>query len=173
MSSFPNLEGERTGCVARVSADGKRHVDGERCGERHSARRLPGQETWRPQAKMLRRCPIASLAIRGLTTRRLSRGRSALGNIERDRSEYGQIPVEAALGRVSGTGGKGNEETGTENYGGPIVTAGGLLIIAATDFDRKIRAFNSRTGELLWEACFPSPEWPRRPLTWSMASSTS
>jgi quinoprotein glucose dehydrogenase len=35
------------------------------------------------------------------------------------------------------------------------VTAGGLLIIEATDFDRKIRAFNSRTGELLWEAKLP------------------
>ena len=50
---------------------------------------------------------------------------------------------------------KGLKNTGTENYGGPIVTAGGLLIIAATDFDRKIRAFNSRTGELLWEALLP------------------
>lgn len=50
---------------------------------------------------------------------------------------------------------KGLKNTGTENYGGPIVTAGGLLIIAATDFDRKIRAFNSRTGELLWEAKLP------------------
>lgn len=50
---------------------------------------------------------------------------------------------------------KGLKNTGTENYGGPIVTAGGLLIIAATDFDRKIRAFNNRTGELLWEAKLP------------------
>jgi quinoprotein glucose dehydrogenase len=47
------------------------------------------------------------------------------------------------------------KDTGTENYGGPIVTAGGLVIIAATDFDRKIRAFNSRTGELLWEGSLP------------------
>jgi len=30
-----------------------------------------------------------------------------------------------------------------------------LVIIAATDFDRKIRAFNSRTGELLWESILP------------------
>ncbi len=50
---------------------------------------------------------------------------------------------------------KGLKNTGTENYGGPIVTAGGLVIIAATDFDRKIRAFNSQTGELLWEATLP------------------
>ncbi len=45
--------------------------------------------------------------------------------------------------------------TGTENYGGPVVTAGGLLFIAATS-DAKIRAFNKRTGQLLWEADLPA-----------------
>jgi len=45
--------------------------------------------------------------------------------------------------------------TGTENYGGPVVTAGGLLFIAATS-DAKIRAFNKRTGGLLWEADLPA-----------------
>jgi len=50
---------------------------------------------------------------------------------------------------------KGMKDTGTENHGGPIVTAGGLLVIGATDFDRKIRAFNSTTGALLWEASLP------------------
>jgi quinoprotein glucose dehydrogenase len=45
--------------------------------------------------------------------------------------------------------------TGTENYGGPVVTAGGLVFIAATS-DAKIRAFNKRTGRLLWEADLPA-----------------
>lgn len=45
--------------------------------------------------------------------------------------------------------------SGTENYGGPAVTAGGLLFIAATS-DAKIRAFNKRTGKLLWEADLPA-----------------
>jgi quinoprotein glucose dehydrogenase len=45
---------------------------------------------------------------------------------------------------------------GTENYGGPVVTAGGLIFIAATS-DSKIRAFNKRTGQLLWEADLPAP----------------
>lgn len=45
--------------------------------------------------------------------------------------------------------------TGTENYGGPIVTAGGLVFIAATK-DEKIRAFHARTGEQLWEAPLPA-----------------
>ncbi len=59
------------------------------------------------------------------------------------------------LGEYPELAAKGVKNTGTENYGGPIVTAGGLVIIAATDFDRKIRAFNSRTGELLWEETLP------------------
>ena len=46
---------------------------------------------------------------------------------------------------------KGMKNTGTENYGGPIVTAGGLVVIGATNFDRKIRAFDSSSGKLLWE----------------------
>jgi quinoprotein glucose dehydrogenase len=47
------------------------------------------------------------------------------------------------------------KNTGTENYGGPIVTAGGLVFIAATNFDRKFRAFDKATGKLLWEATLP------------------
>lgn len=46
---------------------------------------------------------------------------------------------------------KGIKDTGTENYGGPIVTAGGLVIIGATNFDHKLRAFDSQTGKLLWQ----------------------
>lgn len=46
--------------------------------------------------------------------------------------------------------------TGTENYGGPVVTAGGILFIAATR-DGKFRAFNKRTGKLLWETNLPAP----------------
>ncbi|HSJ66499.1 MAG TPA: PQQ-binding-like beta-propeller repeat protein [Anditalea sp.] len=45
--------------------------------------------------------------------------------------------------------------TGTENYGGPVVTKGGLIFIAATK-DSKFRAFNKHSGELLWEADLPA-----------------
>lgn len=50
---------------------------------------------------------------------------------------------------------KGLRSTGTENYGGPIVTAGGLLFIGATNFDKRFRAFDKATGELLWEFTLP------------------
>jgi quinoprotein glucose dehydrogenase len=45
--------------------------------------------------------------------------------------------------------------TGTESYGGPVVTAGGLLFIAATK-DNRIRAFNKRTGQMLWQSELPA-----------------
>ena len=50
----------------------------------------------------------------------------------------------------------GLKNTGTENYGGPIVTRGGLVFIAATNFDNKIRAFDKDKGRLLWEATLPA-----------------
>ncbi len=49
----------------------------------------------------------------------------------------------------------GGAPTGTEQYGGPIVTAGGLVFIAATE-DAKFRAFDKATGRLLWEARLPA-----------------
>ena len=59
------------------------------------------------------------------------------------------------LGEYPKLAAKGMRNTGTENYGGPIVTAGGLLFIGATSFDNKFRAFDKRTGKLLWEATLP------------------
>lgn len=50
---------------------------------------------------------------------------------------------------------QGMKNTGSQNYGGPIVTAGGLLFIGATNYDKKFRAFDKSTGELLWETTLP------------------
>ena len=50
---------------------------------------------------------------------------------------------------------KGQTDTGSENYGGPLVTKSGLLIIGATLRDKKIRAFHTETGALLWEHALP------------------
>lgn len=59
------------------------------------------------------------------------------------------------LGEYPELAAKGLKNTGTENYGGPIVTAGGLLFIGASDFDKKFRAFDKASGELLWETMLP------------------
>ena len=49
----------------------------------------------------------------------------------------------------------GLKNTGSENYGGPILTASGVLFIGATIFDHKLRAFDSNNGALLWETVMP------------------
>ena len=46
--------------------------------------------------------------------------------------------------------------TGSENYGGAVVTRGGLLFIAATVYDNQFRAFDKTTGKLLWQATLPA-----------------
>ena len=60
---------------------------------------------------------------------------------------FGQVPELAAPGKP---------DTGSENYGGSVVTAGGLLFIGATTHDRKFRAFDKATGKLLWETELPA-----------------
>ena len=50
---------------------------------------------------------------------------------------------------------KGIKNTGVENYGGPVITASGLLFIAATK-DGMFRAFDKKTGKLLWETKLPA-----------------
>jgi quinoprotein glucose dehydrogenase len=75
-----------------------------------------------------------------------------LSAIDLNTGEYAwQIP----LGEYPELAAQGLSHTGSENYGGPVVTAGGLLFIAATNFDKKVRAFDKATGALLWEARLP------------------
>ena len=62
---------------------------------------------------------------------------------------------------------RGVTGAGTENYGGPVVTAGGLLFIAATA-DETLRAFDKRTGEVLWEAPLPASGFAT-PATYSVS----
>ncbi len=73
--------------------------------------------------------------------------------IDLDRGELAwQIP----LGEFPELAAQGLRNTGTENYGGPVVTAGGLVFIGATNHDSKFRAFDKATGRLLWEAGLPA-----------------
>jgi glucose dehydrogenase len=67
----------------------------------------------------------------------------------------GEYKWKINLGEYPELAAKGMKNTGSENYGGPIVTAGGLIFIGATNFDRKLRAFDKDTGELLWEDTLP------------------
>lgn len=67
----------------------------------------------------------------------------------------GKLAWRITLGNDPAFAQKGRPATGTENYGGPVVTAGGLVFIAATR-DGKIRAFNKRNGKQVWEAELPA-----------------
>ena len=67
----------------------------------------------------------------------------------------GEYAWKIPLGEYPELASKGVKNTGSENYGGPIVTAGGLLFIGATNYDKKLRVFDSANGELLWESTLP------------------
>lgn len=62
----------------------------------------------------------------------------------------GEIVWQVPLGEYKELTARGIPPTGTQNLGGPITTAGGLVFIAATR-DRMFRAFDKDTGEILWE----------------------
>jgi quinoprotein glucose dehydrogenase len=67
----------------------------------------------------------------------------------------GEYLWKVPLGQYPELVAKGQPDTGSENYGGPILTAGGVLFIGATIYDRKLRAFDARTGKLLWQGDLP------------------
>jgi quinoprotein glucose dehydrogenase len=67
----------------------------------------------------------------------------------------GEYRWRITLGEHAALTAKGVPPTGTEQYGGPIVTAGGLVFIAAT-MDAKFRAFDKASGQLLWEYQLPA-----------------
>jgi quinoprotein glucose dehydrogenase len=67
----------------------------------------------------------------------------------------GEISWQVPLGAYEELSRKGIPPTGTLNWGGPAVTAGGLVFIGATQ-DQKFRAFDKDTGEILWETQLPT-----------------
>lgn len=67
----------------------------------------------------------------------------------------GELVWQVPLGDLPAARAASDPPTGAENYGGPVVTRGGLLFIAATR-DEKLRAFDKRSGELLWEEPLPA-----------------
>ncbi len=66
----------------------------------------------------------------------------------------GEIKWKVVLGEYPELTARGIPPTGTENYGGPLVTAGGLLFIGATA-DETFRAFDKETGKILWKTKLP------------------
>ena len=78
------------------------------------------------------------------------------GTINAINLNTGEMVWKNPLGEYPELKEKGVPPTGTENYGGPVVTAGGVLFIAASR-DGMLRAFNKYNGRLLWEHKLPAP----------------
>jgi quinoprotein glucose dehydrogenase len=67
----------------------------------------------------------------------------------------GTIKWQVPLGEFTELSEKGIPQTGTENYGGPVVTAGNLIFIGASK-DGYFRAFDKDTGDELWKYKLPA-----------------
>ncbi len=67
----------------------------------------------------------------------------------------GEIVWQVPLGEFEALTQRGLPPTGTENYGGPVITASGLIFIGAAK-DEKLRAFDKDSGKVLWEAKLPA-----------------
>jgi quinoprotein glucose dehydrogenase len=68
----------------------------------------------------------------------------------------GEIRWQIPFGEYPELAAKGIKNTGSDNYGGPVVTASGLVFIGATSFDKKFHAYDKLTGKLLWETELPA-----------------
>lgn len=134
-----------------AGADASSHAAELAASRRRTANRSPyefvGYERWK--------APDGLPAIKPLW--------GTLSAIDLNTGEYRwRIP----LGHHAGVTLPGGAQSGTEVYGGPIVTAGGLVFIASTE-DNKIRAFDKATGALLWEAQLPAAGFAT-PATYSV-----
>lgn len=67
----------------------------------------------------------------------------------------GEYRWRVPLGEVPALTARGLPPTGTENYGGPVVTAGDLVFIGASK-DEMFRAFDRQSGKVLWQAKLPA-----------------
>ncbi len=68
----------------------------------------------------------------------------------------GKTAWKIPLGEYPELAAQGLTGTGSENYGGAVVTAGGLLFIGATNYDKVFRALDKTTGKVLWQTTLPA-----------------
>ena len=136
MPGFPHIEGaELDALLDHLLEDASERQEVTSAGESRSPYRFTGYRKWQDAEGY----PAVVPPWGTLNAINLNTGEYVW------RVPFGEYPELAAKGLI----------TGSENYGGPVVTASGLLFIGATIFDRKIRAFDSKTGALLWQHLLP------------------
>ncbi|UFH52125.1 PQQ-binding-like beta-propeller repeat protein [Spirosoma sp. KNUC1025] len=115
----------------------------------------PGSAAAKPKTKR----PYLPYKITGYIKFQDSRGYPAIkppwGTLNAINLNTGDYLWKIPLGEEKALKAKGITNTGTENYGGPVVTASGLLFIGGSR-DEKFRAFDKKTGTLLWETDLPA-----------------
>lgn len=140
MPGFPNLTAEQTRAIADFLANGQNIPQKERTG----AGPLP---------------PAMKYHLTGYNRFLDPGGYPAIvppwGTLNAINLNTGEYLWKISFGEYPELAAAGMHNTGTENYGGPIVTAGGLLFIGATNYDKKFRAYDSSNGKLLWETTLP------------------
>jgi quinoprotein glucose dehydrogenase len=137
MPAFPHLQSEALQAIRTWLADGTdAPVGAPDLTAANQVYRFTGYRRWLdPQGY-----PAVGMPWGTLTAIDVATGKFAW------RIPFGEFPELAA---------SGIHDTGSENYGGPLVTSGGLLFIGASIHDRKFRAFDKRDGKLLWQAALP------------------
>ena len=83
----------------------------------------------------------------------------------------GDIAWHVPLGTSDELEAKGVHNTGMFGQGGSIATAGGLVFIAGT-IDKRFRAFDSKTGKMLWETKLDVPG-QTNPMTYMVRTASS
>jgi quinoprotein glucose dehydrogenase len=137
MPGFPNLQDEALNAVSAFLADGSDVPAGAPdTSPANLEYRFTGYRRWLDPDGY----PAVGMPWGTLSAIELATGKYAW------RIPFGEFPELTARGLTN---------TGSENYGGPLVTSGGLLFIGASIHDRKFRAFDKRTGQLLWETPLP------------------
>ena len=139
MPGFPDMGGRNIGDVADFLITGKDKAADP------AFRKAPGYLKYRSDGESIFLAPDGYPAVT-----------PPWGTLNAIDLNKGEIRWRIPLGEVPALAAKGLTNTGSDNYGGPIVTKSGLVFIGATNFDRKFRAFDAATGALLWETTLPA-----------------